>query len=128
MGPSISESVPAFADGGLRALLDHGYEVTLIKHPRGGYHVSLTGPLGSYSTGLGDSPADALASVSPLGDDQADDNDEPYCYACGSPVGVFHGHGDMWHHWRGKGTAESPVELYDADHAPEVAWRPAGMR
>ena len=66
--------------------------------------------------------ADALAMV--LGEDQADDepdDDEPYCYTCGSPVGIFHGHGDGWHHWRGKGTADSPVELYDAGHAPEVA-------
>lgn len=59
------------------------------------------------------------------GEDQ-DDEDEPYCYQCGSPVGVFYGHGDGWHHWRGEGTAASPVELFDAGHAPEVAWRPAG--
>jgi hypothetical protein len=121
----MSEDAPAFADDELRTLLDRGYEVTLIKHPRGCYHVSITGPLGSHSTGLGDSPAAALASVWPLGYDQADD-DEPYCCTCGSPVGIFHGYGDGWHHWRGKGRAESPVELYDAGHAPEVAWRPAG--
>lgn len=77
--------------------------------------------------------ADALGSVlDSLDDDQADDGlddgDEPYCYTCGSPVGIFYGHGDGWHHWRGQGTADSPVELYDAGHAPEVAWRPAGAR
>ena len=62
-----------------------------------------------------------------LADDE-DDDDEPYCRTCGSPVGIFCGHGDGWHHWRGEGTADSPVELFDAGHAPEVAWRPAGAR
>ena len=75
--------------------------------------------------------ADALAAI--LDDRDEDDLDdledeEPYCYTCGSPAGIFLGHGDGWHHWRGKGTADSPVELYDAGHAPEVAWRPAGAR
>ena len=60
-------------------------------------------------------------------EDQADE-DEPYCNTCGSPVGIFYGHGDGWHHFRGEGTADSPVELFDAGHAPEVAWRPAGAR
>jgi hypothetical protein len=59
-------------------------------------------------------------------EDDEDDEDEPYCYACGSPVGIFYGHGDGWHHYRGEGTAASPVELFDAGHAPEVAWRLAG--
>jgi hypothetical protein len=58
------------------------------------------------------------------GDDGQED--EPYCHACGSPAGIFLGHGDGWHHFRGEGTVASPVELFDADHAPEVAWRPAG--
>ena len=60
--------------------------------------------------------------------DEPGDEDEPYCCTCGSPVGIFHGHSDSWRHWRGRGTAQSPVELYDAGHEPEVAWRPAGAR
>ena len=60
-------------------------------------------------------------------EDQADES-EPYCVTCGSLVGIFQGHGSSWHHWRGEGTTASPVELYDAGHAPEVAWRPAGAR
>ena len=60
------------------------------------------------------------------GDDTEDDL-EPYCSACGEPIGHFIGY-DGWHHWRGEGTAASPVELYDAGHAPVVAWRPAGAR
>ena len=61
-------------------------------------------------------------------EDDGPGEDEPYCRACGSPVGIFLGHGDGWHHYRGEGTVASPVELFDADHAPEVAWRPAGAR
>ena len=63
-----------------------------------------------------------------LAEDEDDglDDEEPYCSACGSPVGIFFGHGPAWHHYRGEGTAASPVELFDAGHAPEVAWRPAG--
>lgn len=60
--------------------------------------------------------------------DEEDDEEEPYCAACGSPVGIFRGHGGGWHHWRGEGTAASPVELYGAGHEPEVAWRLAGAR
>jgi hypothetical protein len=35
------------------------------------------------------------------------DDEEPYCFRCGSGVGIFYGHGDGWHHWQGEGTAES---------------------
>jgi len=56
------------------------------------------------------------------------DEDEPFCAACGADVGIFIGHGDAWLHYTGEGTAASPIELYDAGHAPVVAWRPAGAR
>lgn len=62
-----------------------------------------------------------------LDEDQADE-DEPYCNRCGSPVGIFRGHGDGWHHYRGEGTTASPVELFDAGHPADVGWRPAGAR
>jgi hypothetical protein len=42
--------------------------------------------------------AAAVASVWPLDDLDDDPNTDPYCYACGAPVGIFHGHGDGWHH------------------------------
>jgi hypothetical protein len=61
-------------------------------------------------------------------EDPDDDGLEPYCSACGSAVGIFRGHGEEWHHYRGKGTTESRVELYDAGHEPAVSWRPAGER
>ena len=61
-------------------------------------------------------------------DEERDDADdfEPYCSTCGATVGIFIGHGDAWLHYTGQGTVASPVELYDAGHAPVVAWRPAG--
>lgn len=55
------------------------------------------------------------------------DDEEPFCFTCGSPVGIFAGQGGGWRHFRGEGTAECPVELFDAGHAPEVAWRPAAL-
>jgi hypothetical protein len=59
-------------------------------------------------------------------DEDQDDEAEPYCETCGSLVGIFLGHGGGWHHFRGEGTAASPVELFDAGHAAEVTWRLAG--
>lgn len=63
---------------------------------------------------------------------EAEDEDlddlEPYCTVCGGLIGIFRGHGPDWRHFRGEGTAASPVELFDAGHVPEVAWRPAGAR
>jgi hypothetical protein len=114
----------------LRELLDEGYELMLNKARGSGYLADLVGPLGSHTIGIGDDPAAAVASVWPLDDldeDQADE-DEPYCSTCGQPVGIFHGYGDSWHHWRGRGTIDSPVELYDARHTINLAWRPAGMQ
>jgi hypothetical protein len=76
---------------------------------------------------------DLLAVLGPDDDkddeDQGDEDDfEPYCSTCGASIGIFIGHGDAWLHYTGEGTVASPVELYDAGHAPVVAWRPAGAR
>jgi len=55
-----------------------------------------------------------------------DDAAEPYCLTCGQWVHMFHGI-EGWRHFRGEGTAASPVELYDAGHEPMVGWTvPAG--
>jgi hypothetical protein len=51
-----------------------------------------------------------------------DDGLDPYCSTCGAGIGIFHGHVDGWHHFRGKGTVESPNELYDAGHEPALSW------
>ena len=58
-------------------------------------------------------------------DHQHDDDPEPYCTTCGACVGIFIGHGDAWLHYTGEGTVASPIELYDAGHAPVIAWREA---
>jgi hypothetical protein len=55
------------------------------------------------------------------GVDDEDDAAEPYCTACGAWAGLFHGL-EGWRHFRGEGTAASPVELHDAGHEPAVAW------
>jgi hypothetical protein len=117
MGSSIPENSLVFA----RAVLAD-YRATLATAP-----VS-TPPGREWMFKLAEALADVLDDDQADEADQADDEDEPYCYTCGSPIGIFLGHGDGWHHWRGQGTADSPVELYDAGHAPEVAWRPAGAR
>jgi len=60
-------------------------------------------------------------------DHQYDDDPQAYCTTCGALLGIFHGQQDKgWQHFRGEGTAASPVELYDAGHKAEVAWREAG--
>jgi hypothetical protein len=59
-------------------------------------------------------------------DEEARHEPQPFCSACGATVGVFHGHGPDWRHYRGEGTVASPVELFDAGHAPVVAWREGG--
>jgi hypothetical protein len=52
---------------------------------------------------------------------------EPYCTACGEPVGIFLGHGTEWQHFRVASAAASPgdgpTEVYDAEHAPAIGWR-----
>ena len=69
-----------------------------------------------------------LDAVEPCGqndtqDDQADQ--EPFCAACGAPVGIFLAHGKNYRHYRGVLTPTSKPRPYKADHAPVIAWRPA---
>ena len=51
-----------------------------------------------------------------------DDGTEPYCTVCGAPAGLFQGT-EGWQHYRGEGTAASPVQPYGAGHAPVIGWR-----
>ena len=65
----------------LAALLGDGYSAAFAMDPAGRancFVVDLTGPLGSQATGLGDTPAAALASAWPLGDldDDGQDDDD----------------------------------------------------
>jgi hypothetical protein len=60
-------------------------------------------------------------------DHQYDDDPEPYCSTCGTAIGIFLGQQDKgYQHYRGAGTVASPVEIFDADHEPTVAWRENG--
>jgi hypothetical protein len=69
----------------------------------------------------------ALDELLDLGDDEDQDADEePCCGTCGASIGIFYGRGPAWLHYRGEGTAASPVELFDVAHEPVIAWRPAG--
>ena len=106
----------------------------LSKPPGREWMLRLADALGMVLDGLaaGDEPTGgegaALHGLSCGCPECGNDEDEPYCTECGADVGIFIGHGDAWLHYTGEGTAESPVELYDAGHAPVVAWRPAGAR
>jgi hypothetical protein len=112
-------------------------QVTYATSAAGGWFADLRDTTGrSTATGYGRSQAEALAQLrerQAAGDPaEDDDNLEPYCRECGAGIGVFIGHGQGWHHFRGSGTVEAPVELYDAGHEPVVAWRenapaPAGQ-
>ncbi len=52
--------------------------------------------------------------------DHEDDDLEPYCSRCDAGIAIFWGR-DGWHHWRLANGGQ--IEIYDADHAPAVAWR-----
>jgi hypothetical protein len=123
-------------------LLDEGFQVvfTALAALFPGYVVTLTGPLGSTWRGAGATPAEALRSVWPLGDDTADgdpDNDdgqgdddvldapEPACAVCGSPVGIFDSTAGQWEHFR---IVAHRVETFDAGHVVILADRPAGEK
>ena len=63
--------------------------------------------------------------------DQAEDDywrDYDYtCSTCGAQIGMFIGRRG-WHHYRGDGTAASPVEIYNAGHeaTPAAGQEPGG--
>lgn len=105
-----------------------GRQVTYAPSARGGWFADLRENDGqTVATGLGRSHAEALADLrEQLGQGSAAADDlEPYCSACGAAIGIFQGHGDAWKHYRGSGTAASPVELLDTDHELVVARRTA---
>jgi hypothetical protein len=71
-------------------------------------------------------PAVCDAMLGALEEDDAElarSEPEPYCAACGADVGIFVRSGLDWRHFRGNGTTASPFELFDAGHAPMIAWR-----
>src|SRR5690242_8728167 len=55
-----------------------------------------------------------LADIIGRLDDAEDDAPEEYrCATCKSTMSIFIGHGPDWHHYRGSGTPDDPIELYD---------------
>ena len=61
-------------------------------------------------------------------ENQGDEDDKDHaCSTCGAPIGIFTGFAG-WPHFRGDGTADSPVELYDAGHEATFALGPGGAR
>lgn len=68
---------------------------------------------------------DLLAIIDRLADDDTeaeDDDDETYtCARCGASISIFIGQQERgWQHYRGEGTAASPIELYDAGHEAAI--------
>ena len=63
--------------------------------------------------------ADAIDPDEPGDDEEIGEAYDFRCPACGGRVGLFRGSND-WQHFRGDGTAASPVELYDAGHQSPV--------
>jgi len=57
--------------------------------------------------------------------EEAADDPQGYCSACGGDVSWFLSFTGP-QHYRGEGTVENPVELYDPGHEPVVAWRYPG--
>jgi hypothetical protein len=83
----------------------------------------------AFLTGYHPAVFDAILDVvEPCGEDGTQDepaDQEPFCAACGAPVGIFLAHGKDYRHYRGILTATSKPRPYKADHAPAIAWRPA---
>jgi len=104
----------------LGALLGEDCSVTFgYDAEDGSYFADVITRAGKQLSGSGDTPAAALRDA---GNDADEDDLEPYCKTCGEPVSIFISY-TGWQHYRGDGTPENRIELYDAGHAPVVAWR-----
>jgi hypothetical protein len=79
----------------------------------------------AFLTGYRPAVFDAIVdAIEPRGKDDPADQ-EPFCAACGAPVGIFLAHGQDYRHYRGVLTPTSKPRPYKADHTPVIAWRPA---
>jgi hypothetical protein len=48
---------------------------------------------------------------------------EPVCAICGGQIGIFMDRGLAWQHYAGDGKTVGEQRIYEAGHAPAVAWR-----
>jgi hypothetical protein len=64
--------------------------------------------------GLSDEEHEAAVKAAGAGDDDV------RCSACGELIGMFTGR-QGWQHYRGNGTVDNPVEIYDAGHEATIA-------
>jgi hypothetical protein len=55
-------------------------------------------------------------------DESEDDEANPFCRACGAPVGIFPELDLNWRHFRGDDAASGVHQTFDPGHAPVVAW------
>ena len=79
--------------------------------------------LSGYHPRVFDAVLAAVEPCTPAGEEPPDM--EPFCRACGAPVGIFLAHGSDYRHYRGVLTATSRPRPYKAGHAPVIGWRPA---
>lgn len=68
-----------------------------------------------------------LDAVEPCVPDAAEDS-VPFCVRCGQETGIFLRYGLGWQHYRDHGDdmTYGRFEVFDAGHAPVLAWRPPG--
>ena len=70
----------------------------------------------------------ALDATEPCAGDEPDPSlePEPFCRTCGGYAGIFWLLGEEWQHFRPVAGGERKPEVYNAGHAPVIAWRVAG--
>jgi hypothetical protein len=85
--------------------------------------------LAGYDPGTFDAILDAVELGGEDGDLGAAENSVPFCVECGEEIGIFLRYGLGWQHYRDHGDdmTYGRFEVFDAGHAPVLAWRPADV-
>lgn len=81
--------------------------------------------LAGYDPGTFSAIMDVAADLNSF-DTELDPNADPipYCGQCSASIGIFWQSVLEWQHYRGDGQTK-PIEVFQADHKPVVAWKPA---
>ena len=74
--------------------------------------------LAEYSPAALDTILDAIGPASPALQEEADE--EPYCSACGAPLGIFAADGPYYRHYR---EMNGDLQRYSVDHPTAIGWR-----